>query len=81
MTITLVRSLAALSGAVLLGCTTGAALAATTPVERGPTRMAEAVQAQTVAVDDDASAICNKSRKRLWIEGEGWIVRRVTTCR
>jgi len=23
---------------------------------------------------------CNRSRKRLWVEGEGWIVRRVTTC-
>lgn len=23
---------------------------------------------------------CNRSRKRLFVEGEGWIVRRVTTC-
>ncbi|MCB5176665.1 MULTISPECIES: hypothetical protein [Microvirga] len=23
---------------------------------------------------------CARSRKRLWVEGEGWIVRRVTTC-
>ena len=23
---------------------------------------------------------CDKSRKRLWVEGEGWVVRRVTTC-
>lgn len=23
---------------------------------------------------------CDRSRKRLWVEGEGWIVRRVTTC-
>ncbi|MFC5483058.1 hypothetical protein [Microvirga aerilata] len=23
---------------------------------------------------------CNISRKRLFVEGEGWIVRRVTTC-
>ena len=23
---------------------------------------------------------CAQSRKRLWVEGEGWIVRRVTTC-
>ena len=27
---------------------------------------------------DDAS--CDISRKRLFVEGEGWIVRRVTTC-
>ena len=24
---------------------------------------------------------CLRARKRLWVEGEGWIVRRVTTCR
>ncbi len=27
----------------------------------------------------DASS-CNRSRKRLFVEGEGWIVRKVTTC-
>ena len=27
---------------------------------------------------DDAS--CDISRKRLFVEGKGWIVRRVTTC-
>ena len=31
------------------------------------------------AADDDAG--CYRARKRLWVEGEGWIVRRVTTCR
>ena len=31
------------------------------------------------APDDDAG--CYRARKRLWVEGEGWIVRRVTTCR
>ena len=25
-------------------------------------------------------ANCNQSRRRLWVESEGWIVRRVTTC-
>jgi hypothetical protein len=28
----------------------------------------------------DEGANCTKSRKRLWVEGEGWVVRRVTTC-
>ena len=23
---------------------------------------------------------CSKARRRLWVEGEGWIVRRITTC-
>jgi hypothetical protein len=30
------------------------------------------------AAEEDAN--CTKSRKRLWVEGEGWVVRRVTTC-
>ncbi|KQO49423.1 hypothetical protein ASF24_09805 [Methylobacterium sp. Leaf86] len=36
--------------------------------------------ALTVEAEDDALA-CTKSRKRLFVDGEGWIVRRVTTCR
>lgn len=81
MTIKLVSSLAALSGGFLIVGATSAAIAAATPVEQKPTRVAEAAQAQTAVADDDSSATCNKSRKRLWIEGEGWVVRRVTTCR
>jgi hypothetical protein len=27
-----------------------------------------------------ADASCQKSRKRLFVEGEGWLVRSVTTC-
>ncbi|WP_155912048.1 hypothetical protein [Methylobacterium sp. 77] len=36
--------------------------------------------ALTVEAEDDALA-CTKSRKRMFVDGEGWIVRRVTTCR
>ena len=25
--------------------------------------------------------VCERPRKRLWVEGEGWVVRRVTICR
>jgi hypothetical protein len=28
----------------------------------------------------DAQPACDKARRRLWVEGEGWVVRRVTTC-
>ncbi|KAA2235678.1 hypothetical protein F0L46_19165 [Salinarimonas soli] len=31
------------------------------------------------AAEDDAA--CTKVRKRLWVDGEGWIVRRVSICR
>ena len=36
--------------------------------------------ALTVEAEDETLA-CTKSRKRLFVDGEGWIVRRVTTCR
>jgi hypothetical protein len=35
--------------------------------------------AETDAADDDAA--CTRARRRLWVEGEGWVVRRITTCR
>ena len=47
----------------------GTALAAQDPEETG------SIQANSA---DDSS--CSRSRKRLFVEGEGWIVRRVTTC-
>ena len=39
----------------------------------------------TVASPEKAAAAepaanCAQSRRRLWVEGEGWVVRRVTTC-
>jgi hypothetical protein len=34
----------------------------------------------SIATEQSDDVNCNRSRKRLWVEGEGWIVRRVTTC-
>lgn len=35
----------------------------------------------SIVSDQDGEGLnCDRSRKRLWVEGEGWIVRRVTTC-
>jgi hypothetical protein len=34
----------------------------------------------SVGTPADAEPACDKTRKRLWVEGEGWVVRRVTTC-
>ncbi|MBZ6075515.1 hypothetical protein [Microvirga puerhi] len=33
----------------------------------------------SIRMDDDKPN-CNRSRKKLWVEDEGWIVRQVTTC-
>ncbi len=29
----------------------------------------------------DSNQVCGRSRRRLWLEGEGWVVRKVSTCR
>lgn len=50
-----------------------------------PAKIADAGQSHATPVseseDDPSAGHCSKSRKRLWIEGEGWIVRKVTSCR
>jgi hypothetical protein len=71
-------ALAAAAAALLLA--TATAQAATDPVE---TKVADASpQAHAIAgVDRDDEASCSRARRRLWIEGEGWVVRRITTCR
>lgn len=74
---------AAFAGLVLLGMTAAPALAAP-PASRSATQVAEVTQVSqtaTTSESEEDSANCNKQRRRLWIEGEGWIVRRVTICR
>ena len=37
--------------------------------------------AATASVGKDGEESCFTARRKMWVEGEGWIVRRVTTCR
>ncbi|MGU3360412.1 hypothetical protein ACLBWX_08775 [Methylobacterium sp. M6A4_1b] len=73
-----------LAGAVSVAALVPGAVAA--PVaNQGPDKASVAAPAVTpvaaVTESDDDAVNCSRSRKRLWVEGEGWIVRRVTTCR
>jgi hypothetical protein len=53
--------------------TASQALAATAPADvRDPQ-----TTSSLAAAEDEK---CQRARKRLWVEGEGWVVRRVTTC-
>lgn len=71
-----------LTGAFLCGVAVPSAMAAPAPVDRSTTKVADAAPvSQLAAADEDEPANCSKSRKRLWVESEGWIVRRVTICR
>jgi P pilus assembly chaperone PapD len=72
----------ALAGAALLTFAWIGGAAAAPAVQT--TKVADATQAVTGTSsleNEDDNASCTRSRKRLWVDGEGWIVRRVTTCR
>ncbi|MGV7031435.1 hypothetical protein [Methylobacterium symbioticum] len=67
--------------APLLAVGLGAASAAPAS-DRAVAKVAEATSTvRPVAAEPEEEANCSRSRKRLWIEGEGWVVRRITTCR
>ena len=77
----MVRASAVL-GSMIVGLAGFGASAATATIDRDPTKVADASTIRAAAeAEEDDSANCSKSRKRLWIEGEGWIVRKVTICR
>jgi hypothetical protein len=75
-----------MAGGVLAGVL--GALVATAALAGPAAPAAKAVEAtgsvkQAAAVVDEPAAEasnCSKARRRLWVEGEGWIVRRITTC-
>ena len=69
---------AALTGAILVGLASGAA-AAPAPV-REPARTPSGVPIRPAVATEDPADCC-RLRKRLWIDGEGWVVRKVTICR
>lgn len=54
--------------------------------QEAPARVAEnlatgdPVATSSIRSAVDGAVNCDRSRKRLFVEGEGWIVRKVTTC-
>ena len=76
----MIRMTAAGAAGTVLLLANLAAQAATAPAEtKVPEAGAQVHSAAVVERDDDAT--CSRARRRLWIEGEGWVVRRITTCR
>jgi hypothetical protein len=47
---------------------------------KAPTAVNDPATTSSITAPPVNDASCQKSRKRLWVEGEGWLVRRVTTC-
>lgn len=73
------------------GLAAASLLALTVPVSAAPAasdrsiaKVAEASSVRPAAAsagEAEEDTNCSRTRRRLWIEGEGWIVRRITTCR
>jgi hypothetical protein len=66
---------------LILAGTLMAATAAPNPEPRQSAPPSSGQNTQTVETPSvDSGPSCVKARRKLWVEGEGWIVRRVQLC-
>jgi len=52
-------------------------------IKMARSKLAEADPTTTSSISrtvSDAQPTCDRPRRRLWVEGEGWVVRRVSAC-
>jgi hypothetical protein len=77
-----------LTRAILVAAVLGVPSAALAAQEPGPARGADVQKSRTepgrhadpvLASTTDEG--CSRVRRKLWVEGDGWIVRRVSLCR
>jgi hypothetical protein len=59
---------------------TAAKISAKTPASKTKFAQAEPETTSSVTKAADDEPACNRPRRRLWVEGEGWVVRRVSVC-
>ena len=45
-----------------------------------PTQAEPTTTSSIAKAPGDEQSACDRPRRRLWIEGEGWVVRRVSAC-
>ncbi len=77
-----------IAATLAVGCWGLGAPAQAAQIARHGDRPAEVIQASVTAPNTQANSEleiddgknCGQSRKKMFVEGEGWIVRRVTTC-
>lgn len=82
------RLLSIVSACFIIGSSTAPAASVADsdkPRKAAPQVLAGAVEVTAgiagMGPSSDAEAVCTKVRRRLWVEGEGWVVRRVGHCR
>ncbi len=81
-------ALACVAGSLVLGAGAAQAAPRTSPADNVAKPVKENVTAIAAKDPETTSSIqqgsdspnCSRSRQRFFVEGEGWIVRRVTTC-
>lgn len=77
----MLRSL--LLGVVCLGCGLASAQARTTRSASAeqPAAQTEPAVRPVSAMVSEGHPVCTHTRRRLWLEGEGWVVRKIANCR
>lgn len=53
----------------------------TASAEPAATEAPSAIRPVAVTTPAEPQQACGRARRRLWLEGEGWVVRKVPTCR
>jgi hypothetical protein len=77
----MLRSLTLAAAGVLLSLASAEARPTrTASAEPAATEAASGIRPVAATVPEPQQA-CGRARRRLWLEGEGWVVRKVPTCR
>lgn len=75
------RSFILAAACVGLGLVSAEARSLRSPAEEKPVMQGEASVRPVAAMVSDGQPVCTHARRRLWLEGEGWVVRKIATCR
>lgn len=77
----MLRSFAFGAACVLIGLATAQARPTRTAEAESPAAEAPSGIRPVAVTTPESNQVCGRSRRRLWIESEGWVVRKVPTCR
>lgn len=64
-----------------LGLASAQARATRSASAEPPAAPAESAVRPVSAMVTEGQPVCTHTRRRLWLEGEGWVVRKIPTCR
>lgn len=75
------RSLILAAACVGFGFASAHARPIRSTAEEKPVLQSDSPVRPVAAVVSEGQPVCTHARRRLWLEGEGWVVRKIATCR